>query len=155
MIVTGSPITAFVDAFRNVLIGDTEALNGSVALMGLVTGVYGHVSDRARTDFPYLVIGDRHRANDGGAMQIVGGMVSVQLDGWSAAKGPFEMQSILSRVAWLCERRTGFKVAGFAALDGSLTCEFEEVFDEPDADSPGRRLYHGVQRWTALIHESS
>jgi hypothetical protein len=148
VIVTGSPITAYVDAIRTVLLADTT-------LMALVTGLYGHLPDASRTEPPYLVIGRRHRDNDGGAMQIAGGRVTVDVDGWSGAKGPFEMQRILSRVAYLLERRRTLAVSGFAYLEGSLTCEMEDVFDEPDEDKPESGVYHGVQRWTADIHESS
>lgn len=143
---TGSPVIAFVDAFRNALIADST-------LMAMVTGVFGHLSEAARTNYPYLVIGRRTRDNSSGAMQIAGGMVSIQLDGWSDNKGALEMQQIQSRVAALMERRPLF-VNGYAMVYGSLTCEYEEVFDEPDEDKPDARLYHGVQRWSAEIHEA-
>lgn len=149
--VSASPVTAFVDAFRAALVADT---NGSEAVMALATGVYGHVSEAARTAYPYLVIGRRTRDNVGGAMQRAGGQVTLQLDGWSDAKGPYQIQRLLSRVAQLIERRP-LAVAGFDVVEGSLTCELEEVFDEPDVDKPDARLYHGMQRWTCEIHEAA
>ena len=145
MIVTGSPLTAFCDAFQAVLAGDA-------ALGALVEGVFGHLRESERTAYPYLVIGRTSRDNSSGAMQVAGGRVTLQLDGWSDANGPHEMERILSRVAALMERRHPFLVAGFEVVVGSLTCELEEVFDEPDDDSPDRRLYHGVQRWACEVH---
>lgn len=145
--VTGSPTQAFVDALKTALVGEA-------ALMALVTGVFGHLSEAARTGYPYLVLGRRSRLNDGGAMQIAGGHVSVQLDGWSAHKGASEMHAILSLVTKTLERRA-IVVSGYSIVQGSLTCELEDVFDEPDEDKPDARLYHGVQRWTAEIHETS
>ena len=43
----------------------------------------------------------------------------------------------------IAERRP-IDVSGFEALPGSLTCAYEDVYDEPDEDKPGARLYHGV-----------
>lgn len=145
--VTGTPTQAFIDAVRAALLADAT-------LMTLVTGVFGHVSEAARTAYPYIVLGRRTRTNDGGAMQLAGGQVSVQLDVWSARKGASETQTILSRVFAVLERRA-LRVSGFALIAGSLTCELEEVFDEPDADKPEARLYHGVQRWIADLEESA
>lgn len=142
--VAGSPIEAFADGVRAILTADAT-------LVALVTGIYGHVSEAARTAYPYLVIGRRSRTNDAGAMQIAGHVVALQIDGWSSAKGPHEMQAILSRVAVLLERRP-VTVTGYELLDGSVTCELEDVFDEPDEDQPGARLYHGVQRWIGEVH---
>lgn len=147
--VTGSPITAFVDAIRAVLLADATL----TALLSSTTAVYGHLSEAARTAYPYIVLGRRSRTNDAGAMSAAGSMVSLQLDVWSDAKGPFRAQEILSRVSVLLEREM-LNVTGFTHIVGSLTCELEDVFDEPDEDSPDKRLYHGVQRWTAEIHES-
>jgi len=145
--VTGSPTQAFIDALRAVLVADA-------ALTALVAGVFGHLSEAARTAYPYLVLGRRSRQNDGGAMQVAGGKVSVQLDVWSDHKGASEAHAILSRVYAVLERRA-LSVSGYVVIAGSLTCEMEEVFDEPDADKPEARLYHGVQRWTADIEEAA
>lgn len=150
----GSPVMAFTEAFRAVLVADTPSAmttSGTTALMGLVTGVYGHPSEATRVAYPYLVLGRRSRNNDSGAAQVSGGHVSLDLDGWSAAKSPYEMQRVLSRVAALMERRQ-LSIDGWVLVEGSLTCEFEDVFDEPDEDMPARRLYHGVQRWVCEIH---
>jgi hypothetical protein len=143
---TGSPTQAFVDAVRLALVADTT-------LTALVTGIYGHLSEAARTAYPYVVLGRRSRLNDAGALQIAGGHVTLQIDVWSAHKGASEAHAILSRMVRLLERRD-LAINGFELVRGSVTCEFEEVFDEPDADTPDARLYHGVQRWTAEIHES-
>lgn len=145
----GSPVTALVD-------GILAALTADVTLMALVTSITGHVDGDARLPYPYIVLGHRTRQNDSGAMQIAGGHVSVQLDCWSDAKGPFTVQAILSRVAVLLER-VNVAVTGYTLVQYSLSCDMEEIFDEPDSDtklvaSPEQRLYHGVQRWTAEIH---
>lgn len=146
---TGSPVQAFVDGVRTVLLADATL----TALLSSTTAIYGYVSEAARTDLPYLVIGTRTRTTEPGAMQKAGSRVTLQVDGWSDHKGPSEMHSILSRVAAVLER-TAVTVTGFTLITGSVTCEFETVFDEEDTDAPEQRLYHGVQRWTAEIHES-
>jgi hypothetical protein len=147
VIVTGSPISAFADALRTLLRDDAT-------LVALCPTIVDHLSGAQRTTYPYLVLGERQDANDGGAMQRPGGRVSIQLDVWSDAKGPYPAQQILSRVRALCERSATFTVDGFTALERSLHCEFETIFDEPDEDSPDRRLYHGLQRWAVEIHET-
>ena len=147
MIVTGSPVQAVVDTLKT-------ALDADPTLDGLVEGVFGHLSETARVNYPYLVLGRRHRQNDGGAMGIIGGRVTVQLDGWSDHKGPSEMHTILSRVAAVLERRA-LTVVGYLAIANSLTCETEEVFFEPDEDKPATGLYHGVQLWAMDVHEAA
>jgi hypothetical protein len=142
----GSPVQAFVDALRTALLADATL----TALLSTATAVYGYVPEAARTAYPYLVLGHRTADRDGGAMQVAGGKVTVQLDGWSSHRGASEMQAILSRVSVVLERQT-VTVTGFTLIQNSLTCELEGVFEEPDEDAPERRLYHGVQRWTALI----
>jgi len=120
-------------------------------LSAALTGIYGYVPAATRTAFPYLVLGRRQRNNDSGGMQAPGGHVTVQIDVWSDHKGPSEMHTLLSRIAWLLER-VDISVPGFALVRGSLTCDFEDVFDEPDGDSPDRVLVHGVQRWVCEVH---
>lgn len=147
--VTADPTVAVTDAIAAVLAADT----GTNGLITLVTGVYGHVSEAARTAYPYVVLGRTSRTGDAGAMQIAGSRVTLQIDTWSDAKGPYVASRIVSRIYALLERRR-LDVHGFTCVDGSLTCEYQEIFDEPDADKPGSRLYHGVQHWVAEIHES-
>jgi hypothetical protein len=142
----GSPVTAFVDGIRAILLADAT-------LTGMVTGIFGHMTGAQRTAYPYLFIGRRHRANDTGAMGVVGGHVRVQIDGWSAALGPSQIQLIFSRVAVLLERRP-VTVTGFALVTGSMSLEFEDFFDEPDPSRPDGRLYRGVQQWIAEIHDA-
>src|SRR5687767_9953744 len=97
---TASPTQAFVDALKT-------RLEDDATLMALIEGVYGHVSEAARTAYPYLVIGYRH-LDEGQArsMGLAGGNVQVQLDGWSAHKGASEMHTVLSRVRALLQRQT-------------------------------------------------
>jgi hypothetical protein len=140
----GSPTQAFADAFK-------RALEADATLMTLVTGIFGHVSEAARTNYPYLVLGYRSRLNEGGAMQVTGDRVTLQLDCWSKHKGPSQAAAILSRVVTLRERQP-LIVSGYELLEGSVTCELEDVFDEEDPDAPDQRLYHGFQRWVAEIH---
>lgn len=147
--VSGSPTTAFVDAIRALLLADAT-LTG---LLSSTTAVFGHLSEAERTDYPYVVLGRRSRTNDAGAMQTAGSMQALQIDVWSDHKGPAEAQGICSRIAVLLERSPTLTMTGFDYVQGSLTCELEDVFDEPDEDSPDRRLYHGVQRWMAEIHD--
>jgi len=77
----------------------------------------------------------------------------VQLDCWSDHMGASEAHAILSAVTRVLERRT-LAVSPYTMVVGSLTCEMEDVFDEPDEDKPDARLYHGVQRWVAEIHDA-
>ena len=144
--VTAEPTQAFTESISARLRADTT-------LMAQVTGVYGHLSEAQRTAYPYLVLGRRHLTREAGAMGLAGGIVELQIDGWSDYKGPLEMQQILSRVSVLLERQP-IVVTGFDLLRGSLTCTLSDVDDEPDEDKPGSRLWHGVQQWTAEIHES-
>jgi len=143
--VSGSPVQAVVDGVK-------ARLDADATLAGLVTGIYGYVPAASRATLPYLVLGRRGRGTDGGAMQTAGGRVSLQLDVWSDHKGPSQVHAILSRVAWVLER-AAITVRGYALVQGSLTCEAEEVFDEPDGDSPERVLVHGVQRWLCDVHD--
>ena len=144
--VTADPTVAFVDAIKARLSADAQ-------LVALVTGIFGHLSEAARVAYPYLVLGRRTSNNEGGAMGLAGGQVTLQIDGWSNAKGPYAISSIGSRVYAVLERQP-LSVSGFALVEGSLTREFQEVFDEPDEDKPDSRLYRLVQRWTAEIDES-
>lgn len=147
-IVTGEPTQAVLDAVGARLKADT-------ALTALVGGrVYGHVTEAARATLPYLVLGRTSLNRDSGAMQLPGARVTLTIDGWSDYKGPYEMNRILSCVSALFERQP-IRVAGFAVVDGSMTCELSTVFDEPDDDAPQKRLYHGVQRWVLDVHEAT
>lgn len=147
-VVTGSPTQAFVDAMKT-------RLEADATLMALVEGVYGHLSEAARTAYPYIVIGYRH-LDDGNtrSMGLAGGRCEVQLDVFSDHKGASEAHAILSRLRVLLERVT-LRLNGFVMVQGSLACEMEDVFDEPDEDKPQSKLYHGVQRWGAEIDEAA
>lgn len=141
---SGSATQAVVDGLK-------AALDADATLGGLVSGIYGYVPAAARIAFPYLVLGRRSRTNDSGAMQAPGGHVAVQIDVWSDHKGPSQTHAILSRVAAVLEG-ADITVSGYQLVLGSLTCEVEDVFDEPDGDSPDRVLIHGVQRWRCEVH---
>jgi hypothetical protein len=144
-VVTGSPVQGVVDAMKT-------ALTGDATLMAILTTVTGHVVEQARPTYPYLVLGRRGRGADAGAFGIAGTTVSVELDWWSNHRGPYEAQTIgghLSRIL----QRAALAVPGFDVVAGSLTCEFEDIYEEPDDDMPNQKLYRGVQRWTAEIHE--
>lgn len=151
--VSAEPVIAFVDAFKAPLAADALLLAGATNVRPLV-GVYGHVSEAARVSYPYVVLGQRTLDGNAGAMQRAGNIVTLQLDGWSDAKGPFEIQAIGSRIFAVMERRCGFSVPGFDVIDGSLHREFGDYYDEPDDDKPGSKLYRMVQRWTVELHEA-
>lgn len=130
-------------------------LNGNTRFTSLVTGgLHGHVSDAARTTPPYLVFDYQHR--DEGQMRSMGldgGSVMFNLDGFSSYKGAYEMNRIQALVRELCHRQS-LPLKGYQLVEGSLVCEFEDVFAEPDEDKLGAKLYHGVQRWAAEIDEA-
>lgn len=152
-VVTGSPLKPFVDAVKARL--DADALQ-VVALLGAAGKITGHIDAEAALELPYIVLGRRSRTGDAGAMQLPGSMVSLQIDVFSAHKGPSEASRIQAWIATRLNRSTMLAVAGFDVVQGSLTIELEEVFDEPDSDMPDRGLiYHGVQRLVAEIHEAS
>lgn len=151
--IAAEPVVAFADAFRAPLVSDPLLLTGGTSWRAL-TGVFGHLADTARVSYPYLVLGQRTVDGDAGAMQVAGHLITLQIDGWSDAKGPFEIEAIGSRVFALMERRPGFRVSGFAIVHGSLHREFGDYFPEPDPDKPGSLLYRLVQRWTVELHES-
>lgn len=142
--VTADPIVAFVDAVK-------AKLGADATFMAMVTGVYGQLPAAARTLYPYVVLG-RRTSTPGGAMQLAGNQVSLQIDVWSDAKGPATVSLICSRIYAVLERQP-LILSGFSLVEGSMTREFQEVFDEPDADSRDQVLYHGVQRWVADVHE--
>lgn len=146
MIVTGSPVQAVVDAMKARLESDST-------LVALCTGgIYGALPRAARTTCPYVSIGRTSLDDNAFAMQREGGQVNVQIDGWSATNGPLQMRTILGRIRSLLQRAP-LRASGYAVISGSVTCELEEVFDEDDPDMPERKLYHGVQRWTADVEE--
>src|SRR5262245_62891042 len=86
-VATGSPVQPFVDAVKAALVRDA-------ALMAIVTAVTGHVSETTELAFPYIVLGRRTRGSDTGAFGIAGAVVTLELDWWSAHRGPFEAQTI-------------------------------------------------------------
>lgn len=143
--VTGSPVVPFVDAVKAALVAD-------VALMGLITGVYGGTSRADPTVLPYVQLGRRAAMGDGFAMQKAGADVSLQIDVWSEKNGAYEASRIAGEVRRVLAR-TPLVLVGFTLILGSVTCEMEEVFEEPDADMPDRALYHAVQRWQASLEE--
>lgn len=143
--VSADPTIAFVDAVRAKLIGDAM-------LVGMVTGIYGHLSEAARTAYPYIVLGHR-RAEPSGAMQLAGSALTLHIDVWSDAKGPLTVQQICSRIYTLLERQT-LAVTGFTMESHSMDRVNQNVFDEPDMDDPNNLLYHGQQEWTAVVEES-
>lgn len=146
--VTGSPKTAFAQAFYLALAADA-------ILLTLVTGgVMTAVRRDVRVSYPYLIVGRRDLRDHGaGAMQREGGTVHLFVDVWSAANDPIEVEQIQSRVRALMTRND-LAVSGFALYAGSVTCPEELVFTEPDPDLPERSLFHGVQQWTGLLEEA-
>lgn len=144
--VSAEPRTAFVDAI-------SARLTGDAALLAIVTGgVLGQLSQAARTTPPYLVLGRTHLDRAFGPF-VPGCLISLEIDGWSSAKGPYEMERILSRVSVLLERTQTLPVTGFEYVRGSLTAEMSDVEWEPDPDKPESGFYRGSQRWLAELHE--
>lgn len=143
--VSADPTVAFVDAVKAKLSADS-------VLVAMVTGIYGHLSEAARTNYPYVVLA-RREGVPAGAMQLAGSEVTLFIDVWSDAKGPFTVTSICSRIYAVLERKP-LMVSGFTLTDASVTRMAQTIFDEPDADDPDSLLYHGVQQWTAIVEET-
>ena len=146
-LVSADPTVAFVDGVKAILSADAT-------LTAMVTGIYGHVSEAARTAYPYLVLGRRRSDSASGAMGVGGGFVQLQIDGWSDAKGPYQITNIASRVYVLLFRQA-VSIGSFGLVSGSVDRDFQEVFDEPDEDQPEQRLYRLVQLWRSEIHETA
>lgn len=144
--VVAEPRAAFRQAFG-------ARLRADARLMSVITGVFGQLSEAARVDLPYLVFGPQRLDRSAGAMGLAGANVTLELDGWSAYKGPAQMEDILSRVSALMEREP-LPIVGFEMVVGSLTCELSELYDEPDEDMPDGRLWRGHQRWMAEVHDA-
>ena len=151
MIVLADPQTAVVDALRARLLADPVLVSTGAAGMRAASAITGHVSAATRVAYPYVLLGRRADTHEGGAMQVDGARPIVQIDVWSNAAGPYEAAALASRLFTLLERAP-LVVTGFDVLDGSLHCEWSEVFDEPDPDNAEARLYHSVQRWTVELH---
>jgi hypothetical protein len=146
--VSADPTVAFVDAIKT-------RLESDATLDALITGVYGHVSEAARTNYPYVVLGRRRVPTDDidqGVMGVNCVVVELQIDVWSDAEGPFTVTNICSRLYALLERYA-LSVTGFDVVSGSLSRHFQDVFNEPDEDNPEQKLYHGVQRWRCELHQ--
>jgi hypothetical protein len=151
--VTGSPEAALASVLWSIAASDGPL----IALVGADQVVTALRLDQ-RTPFPCVVVGRREFASNygtdryGGAMQVEGGRASIWIDVWSAINSPVETQTVLSRLRVLFQR-VNLVVPGFVLIDGSLTCQDELCFQDDDPDDPQRRLFHGVQRWTALLEE--
>lgn len=147
--VTGSPLGAFGDAIYARLAAD-------VALLALAPGgVYASPPRDVRVPLPYVLVGQRREMTDqGGAMQIEGGLASIWVDVWSDKNGPAETQDILSRIRLLLQRQL-LPVPGYSMIERSLTCPEELVTTAPDPDLPTRELFHGLQRWNADLEEAA
>mgnify|MGYP001588809245 FL=1 len=104
--VSAEPTQAFVDAIALRLTADNDAKHPQSlrSLLGGTMKVYAHLSEIARVAYPYVVLGRRGLDRHAGAMSLPGANVTLQLDGWSNYKGPYEMARILSRVSVLLER---------------------------------------------------
>jgi hypothetical protein len=146
--VTGSPLLPWVDALTAVLVADA-----ALALLA-PGGIVAALPRSVRVVEPYVIVGRREIDTLGGAMQISGGLAHVTLDTWSAQNGPAETQQIQARCRVLLERQA-LRIPGFAMLDGSLTCEVEDVTADFDPDMPELTLFHGVQTWMAWLEEAA
>ena len=144
---TGTAIEAFVDAL-------IAYLRADATLVALVTGIYGHVPEAARTAFPYVRLSSpSFDQQDFGGMGVGGGRLTLEVDAWSNAKGPHAIRVIMARIKVLL-MRADLVVVGHHMAGGSLVTTDDRDFDEPDPDMPEQRLYRGHQTWEALIEEA-
>jgi hypothetical protein len=146
--VTGSPALAFADAIALVLASDAilTSLAGG--------GIFAALPRAGRTGLPYVVLGRRDYDDQGGAMQLAGGLAKLSLEVWSDLNGPGLVHQIQSRTRALLLRQT-LPLVGFAMLGAALTCAAEQVTLDPDPDMPERNLFHGTQEWTAWLEEAA
>lgn len=148
MTVTGSPLGPFALAVFN-------ALKNDASLAALATGgVHAQLPSGVETPCPYVVIGRRTMAPEGGTVVTDGNRVSVWLDVWSDYAGPGQAQQILSRIRAVLHR-AALEVPGYRVTKFSITCREEHCFRDTDPELEGKSFYHGVQEWTSLLEEAA
>ncbi len=152
--VTGTPLAPFADALFGHLAADPT-------LVGLATGgVYAALPRDVPVVMPYVLVGQRREfrlrssLSGAGSMQREGGRATVWVDVFSAYNGPAEAEDLQARIRILCQR-VNVAVPGFFLTAGSLECEEELVYDEPDPNLPTKSIFHGVQSWGADLEELS
>ncbi len=149
---------ALGDAIYAELAADAELATLARAVGATVT-IAPALPDGARTETPYVIVGDRALHGTGFAMGLEGGEGEVIVDVWSDFNGPEEAQDIQGRIRALLLRdplghiAPRLLAAGVVMFAGSLACPEERVFQDWDPLMPSRSLYHGVQRWQADIEE--
>lgn len=148
LLAVGNAIEAVLDAVRAHLRSDS-------VLQTLVSArVYEQLPEAAEVTFPYVRLAGPNLDNQAfGAMGKSGGRLIFSVDAWSEAKGPHEVRQVMATIKALLER-TDLVIAGHRLVAGSITAIEDRDFDEPDADMPERRLWHGHQTWSALIEEA-
>lgn len=148
VLAVGNAIEAVMDAVRFHLRGNSNLQ----ALVG--TRVYEQLPEADDAPFPYVRLSGPSLDNQVfGAMGTSGGRLLFAVDAWSDAKGPHEVRQIMATIKTLLER-VDLTLAGHRLVSGSITAIEDRDFDEPDADMPERRLWHGHQTWSALVEES-
>lgn len=146
MTVTGSPLGPFALAVFNALKNDST-------LSALATGgVHAEMPTTTEVTMPYVVIGRRTLAPEGGTVATDGQRAAVWLDVFSTYPGPSEANRILARIRVLLHR-AALDVSGFVVTKFSMTCRQELVFPDPDPALDAGNVWHGVQEWTALLEE--
>lgn len=147
MTVTGSPLGPFALAVF-------EALKNDATLATLATGgVHAQLPTATKTALPYVVIGRRTMAPEGGTVATDGQLAAVWLDVFSGALGPSEAQRILARIRVLLHR-ADLSVAGYVVTKFSVVCRQEMVFPDPDPALDASNIWHGVQEWTGLLSDA-
>ena len=116
-----------------------EALTGSPALMGMVTGVYDHVDQG--TAFPYVVIGE-DAASEWDTDTEVGADSLLTIHIWTEYKGKQQVKDIQEVIYSILHRaELTIQDAIFYGLDW----QFSDSFLEPDGETR-----HGVMRFRLL-----
>lgn len=148
MTVTGSPLGPFALAVFN-------ALKNDATLATLATGgVHAQMPTATEVALPYVVIGRRTMAPEGGTVATDGQRASVWLDVFSGYTGPSEANRILARIRVLLHR-AALDVPGYLVTKFSMTCSQELVFPDPDPALDAGNVWHGVQEWSALLSDAA
>lgn len=115
------------------------------------TKIYDHVPQG--TSAPYVLIGE-DTLNDGGNKTHNGWECTITIHSWDYEKaGRKSVKAIMGHIYDALHRQeSNLTITGFSLV--YIECEFEQVLPE-QADGATDHYYHGVQRFRALITETT
>ncbi len=141
------PLNALQAGIYNRLTGYsalTTALGG--------TKIYDHVPQDEEA--PYVVIGEDTTVDEG-AKTSNGWECTITIHCWDFEKaGRKSVKTLMSHIYDALHRsESDITVSGFALV--YLYCDFTQTFQETAIEGAGDHYYHGVQRFRALVRDTS